>query len=125
MPAAGAPAVTGVTDTAATVGDAINPNGSPTFYVVRWGTTPAYGAQTGAYAAGSGTSAQSVSVALQGLAPGTTYHVQVVATNPGGTAASADATFTTTGTGPATPRPLRRRCGDRASTSPRSAAPCS
>jgi CSLREA domain-containing protein len=105
VPAVGAPAVSGVTDAAATVGDAINPNGSPTFYVVRWGTTTAYGLQTGAYAAGSGTSAQSVSVTLQGLAPGTTYHVQVVATNPGGTAASADATFTTTGTGPATAPP--------------------
>ena len=104
-PAVGAPAVSGITDTAATVGDTVNPNGSPAFYVARWGTTTAYGQQTGAYAAGSGTSAQSVSVALQGLAPGTTYHVQVVATNPGGTAASADATFTTTGTGPATAPP--------------------
>lgn len=104
-PSVGAPAVSGVTDTTATVGDAINPNGSPAFYVARWGTTTAYGAQTGAYAAGSGTSAQSVGVTLQGLAPGTTYHVQVVATNPGGTAASADATFTTTGTGPATTPP--------------------
>ncbi len=104
-PSVGAPAVTAVADTTATVGDSIDPNGSPTFYVVRWGTTAAYGEQTGAYAAGSGTSAQTVGVALQGLTPGTTYHVQVVATSPGGTAASADATFTTTGTGPATTPP--------------------
>jgi CSLREA domain-containing protein len=104
-PSVGAPAATGLTDTTATIGDSIDPNGSPTFYVVKWGTTTAYGQQTGSFAAGSGTTAQPVSAFLQGLLPGTTYHVQVVATNPGGSAASPDASFTTTGKAVSPPPP--------------------
>ena len=125
-PSVGAPAVTAVTDTTATVGDSIDPNGSPTFYVVKWGTTTAYGEQTGATAAGSGTSAQAVSVALLGLAPGTTYHVQVVATNPGGTTAAPTRRSRRRAPGrPRHRRPRRRRCRVRASTPPRSAEQCS
>jgi hypothetical protein len=103
LPTAGAPSVTGVTTTAAVVGATVNPNGSPTFYSVKYGQTVAYGQQTGSFSAGSGTTAQAVSATLQGLLAGTTYHVQVVATNPAGTTASADATFTTTGIGPPPP----------------------
>ena len=102
-PTVGAPSVTVVTGTSAVVSASVDPNGSPTFYHVEYGTTAAYGQQTGAVSAGSGTSAQAVSVTLQGLSPGTTYHVRVVATNTGGTSASTDATFTTTATGPPPP----------------------
>ena len=104
-PSVGAPAATGIGETTATVGASIDPNGSPAFYIVKWGTTTAYGQQTGSYAAGSGTAAGAVSVLLQGLLPGTTYHVQVVATNPGGSTASPDAAFTTTGTAVPPPPP--------------------
>lgn len=116
VPSVGAPEATGLTDTTATIGDSIEPNGSPTFYVVKWGTTTAYGQQTGAFAAGSGTTAQAVSVLLQGLLSGTTYHVQVVATNPGGSAASPDASFTTTGkaVSPPPPPPVKGQSFDAA-----------
>jgi hypothetical protein len=45
--------------------------------------------------AGSGSSPVSVSGALSGLAPSTTYHYRLVATNADGTATGDDATFTT------------------------------
>ena len=38
---------------------------------------------------------QPVSILLQNLSPGTTYHYRLVATNGGGTAYGADGTFTT------------------------------
>ena len=44
---------------------------------------------------GSGTTPVPVSAALTGLSPNTTYHFQIVATNPTGTGEGADQTFTT------------------------------
>ena len=102
-PGVGALSVTVVATASVVVSATVNPNGSPTFYHVEYGLTAAYGQQTGAVSAGSGTSAQAVSVTLSGLSPGTGYHVRVVAANPAGTGASSDATFTTTATGPPPP----------------------
>ncbi len=44
---------------------------------------------------GSGFGPQSVSASVTGLAPGTTYHFQVVASNSAGTTTGPDETFTT------------------------------
>ena len=74
----------------------VNPRGSATTYTFQFGTTTSYGAQTTPVSAGAGTTANAVSATLNGLAPGTTYHYRLVATNAGGqTTTGADRTFTT------------------------------
>jgi hypothetical protein len=83
---------TAVTATAAALNGTVS--GAAT-YQFDWGTTTAYGNTAGAGSAGSGTSAVAVSAALTGLAPATTYHYRVQATNPAGTTFGADQTFTT------------------------------
>jgi hypothetical protein len=99
---AGAPTVTtgtasAVTAASATVGGMVNPNGRRTTYHFDYGTTTAYGslAPSPDAVAGSDRTAHAVSVSLTGLLPGTTYHFRIVGTNSRGTAAGADATFTT------------------------------
>ncbi|HEY5058414.1 MAG TPA: fibronectin type III domain-containing protein [Gaiellaceae bacterium] len=94
-PAVGGIAFTGITAATVIVNGSANPHGAPTSYVVNYGTTTAYGQQAGAISIGSGTEAVALSRPLSGLLPGTAYHVQIVATNSGGSTASADATFTT------------------------------
>lgn len=74
----------------------VNPNGSATSYTFQFGTTSSYGAQTTPTSAGAGTTASTVSATLSGLAPGTTYHYRIAATNAQGqTTAGVDRTFTT------------------------------
>ena len=76
----------------------INPNQSAahTIVTVHYGTTTAYGAATAAQDLGAGNASVSFSAAISGLAAGTTYHAQIVATNGDGTAVSPDLTLTTT-----------------------------
>ena len=84
---------------AATVGAAVNPDGSATTYRIDYGTTASYGHATAALPAGgvlTGTANQQVSGALSGLTPLTTYHYRVVATNAVGTTYGRDRTFRTT-----------------------------
>ena len=99
-PTVGGVAFTAVTAATVIVSGSANANGSPTSYVVNYGTTTAYGQQAGALSIGSGTTTVALSRPLSGLLPGTTYHVEIVATNSGGSTASADATFTTPGVPP-------------------------
>jgi CSLREA domain-containing protein len=94
------PAVSGVsagaiTTNAATVSASVNPNLQATTVVVNYGTTPSYGSSTPAVALGAGNTFAPVSAAIAGLAPATTYHFDVVATNADGTTTSRDAVFTT------------------------------
>lgn len=100
--AASSPAVTtggvsGRHSTSATLNGTVNPNGSATNYFFQWGTTTAYGAVSSTHSAGSGTSAVAVHTTASTLAPGTTYHYRLVASNGAGTTTGADRTFTTTG----------------------------
>jgi hypothetical protein len=88
----------------AAVGAAVNPNGSATTYQIQYGPTAAYGHTTGSLPAAdvlTGSANQHVSAALAGLAPLTTYHYRVVATNARGTTYGRDRTFTTTVVPPA------------------------
>lgn len=106
--AAGAPAATTnaadeVTDTTATLNGTVFPNQNETTYYFQYGTTAEYGAQTAAEGPVGGNAGKDVKAALTGLAPSTTYHFRVVATNSDGTANGSDATFTTAATG--TPPP--------------------
>ena len=90
----------------------INPNLSPTTYHFEYGTDGSYGSRTvesAPIAAGAGDA--SAAAQLSGLAPGTTYHFHVVATNGIGTTSGSDQTFTT---GPppaaAAPSPSVKKC---------------
>jgi hypothetical protein len=99
-PAPKAPVVTtgaadAVGSTSATITGTINPTGSDATWYFQWGPTTAYGTKTTAHDAGSGTDDTSVAELLTGLAPGTTYHYQLVGTNTGGTVSGADQSFTT------------------------------
>jgi hypothetical protein len=97
--------VQGITSNSATVKGTVNPNGQSTTWAIQYGTTAAYGLQTSAKSAGSGSTEQNVSENLTGLRAGTTYHYRVIATNASGTTVGADRTFTTTGSPPSASPP--------------------
>jgi hypothetical protein len=95
-----------VTLTEATLRAQINPQSAATSYRFEWGPAagPPYEHVTAETSIGSGSTPQTVGLALAGLEPGATYHYRVVATNecrpesePGisCTSESADLTFTT------------------------------
>ncbi|MGE4174796.1 MAG: hypothetical protein AB7G65_02960 [Thermoleophilia bacterium] len=98
-------AATGVTPEAATLGAVASPRSQATTYVVEYGTTAVYGAQTPATSAGAGATPVAVGVPVSGLTPRTTYHFRVVATNATGTTTGPDATFTTAAPPAAAPPP--------------------
>ena len=88
--------VTAFGSTTATVSGTVSPGGQSTSWHVEYGTTTTYGSQTANMSAGAGTANVAVSGSLANLAPGTTYHYRVVATNAAGTSRGADGVFTTT-----------------------------
>ena len=94
-PKAAATTATSVTATGATLNGTVNANGSNTSYHFQWGTSTSYQHATASTPAGWGTTAFPFSHALTGLAPETTYHFRVVATNDAGNSSGADHTFTT------------------------------
>ena len=81
----------------ATLKASIDPNEAETTYQYEYGTTTGYGSKAPATpkAIGSGASPVEVSEKIEGLAPETTYHFRVVATNEKGTVEGEDQTFTT------------------------------
>lgn len=83
------------TPASVTVLGRVDPNGAQTTYLFQYGPTVLYGAATPPLAAGGGTSAINVLANLTGLAPATTYHYRLVATNRNGTTTGADRTFRT------------------------------
>jgi len=85
----------GVTATSAALQAGVYPNGEATSYYWQYGTTAAYGSQTAAVSVPAGTSAVSASGALASLAPSTTYHYRLVASNASGTSYGYDFTLTT------------------------------
>jgi DNA-binding beta-propeller fold protein YncE len=83
----------------AKLGALVNPGGIQTSYRFEYGPTSAYGSSTPfpEGSVGEGVESHAVWASANGLAPGTTYHYRVVATNelaPGGIA-GLDQTFTT------------------------------
>jgi hypothetical protein len=84
-----------ITQTSASVGGVVTPNGNATSSYVEYGTTTAYGSQTSPKPLGSGNAPVSTGADLTGLSPGTTYHYRLVATNALGTIPGGDSTFTT------------------------------
>jgi len=99
--AAAAPSVStasaaSVSTSGATLRGSVNPRGRPATYHFEYGPTTAYGSSTPETSAGQANAALSVSARIGGLAPGTRYHLRLVATGPGGTARSGDRSFVTT-----------------------------
>jgi DNA-binding beta-propeller fold protein YncE len=95
-PIVGPASASATSPTTATLTGAINPNGIRTRYTLEFGTDASYGTATFGEA-GSSSEAQQVSLALNGLLPGTAYHFRLVASNEDGTVAGEDHTFTTPG----------------------------
>jgi phosphodiesterase/alkaline phosphatase D-like protein len=93
-PTAATGGASNITLTTATVSGTIGPEGLGTSYELDLGADTTYG--TSIYGeAGSGTEPIGISVSLQYLAPGATYHYRIVAINSDGKIYGADETFTT------------------------------
>jgi hypothetical protein len=84
-----------VTVSSATLHGTVNPQGALTTYSFQYGTTRRYGGQTPLASAGAGSRAVKVAAAIGALAPATTYHYRVLATNAKGATAGGDRTFKT------------------------------
>ena len=97
-PSATTTGASSVSTTGARLNGRVNPNGRSTTWHFEYGTTAGYGTSTPSHGAGSGTGTAGVSQSLTGLAPGTTYHFRLVASNSSGTTAGADQTFATVAT---------------------------
>lgn len=84
----------------ATLHFSIDPEGLATTYYVEYGTTAGYGQRAGLYdetvPAGDDPVARTELLSVWGLAPATTYHYRVVATNGAGTTYGDDQELTTT-----------------------------
>jgi streptogramin lyase len=80
---------------AATIRGTVNGHSQPTTARVQHGPTPALGAAGPPTDVGSGSANVAVTTRLSGLRPKTTYQYRLEATNPTGTTAGADGTFTT------------------------------
>jgi len=94
--------VTAITNTTATFNGTVNPNGGGTKYSFEYGTSISYGLQipVSPTSIGSGTVAVPVPTMVTGLTPGTTYDVQLVASNGSGVGDGGNVMFTTSGTAP-------------------------
>jgi DNA-binding beta-propeller fold protein YncE len=81
----------------AKLGALVSPGGIQTSYRFEYGPTSAYGSSTPfpAGSVGEGLESHAVWASASGLAPGSTYHYRVVASNELGTAYGEDQTFTT------------------------------
>ncbi len=88
-------AATGVTGFAGTLNGLVNPNGLETKTYFEYGKTTAYGSKTAEVNAGSGSSTTEVTKAISELAPNTTYHYRIIATNADGTGTGGDQSFKT------------------------------
>ncbi len=89
-------AASGVGTTTATFNGTVNANNGSTTVTFEYGTTTGYGtAVTAAQSPATGTGNTTVSKAVSGLVPNTTYHYRAVGVNGGGTTNGVDRTFTT------------------------------
>ena len=88
-------AASAVTAKTARLAGSVNPELRPTSYRFDYGKTTAYGSHTALHFAGAGATAVAVAAKLTGLAPNTTFHYRLIASNADGTGAGADRTFRT------------------------------
>ncbi len=94
------------TETSATLGAEVNPNFGATIIRFEYGNNLSYGLRTAPTEPieGDGVDHHAAAPVFE-LAPGTTYHFRVVATNFAGTTKGPDETFTTHARQPASPAP--------------------
>jgi hypothetical protein len=83
----------------------VNPNENATTYFFQYGTSTGYGETTPSRTTNNGSTALSADASLSGLAPGSTYHYRLIATNANGTSYGADQAFTTSAPPPPPPSP--------------------
>lgn len=100
-------AASSVTGSSATLNGTVDPEASETTYQFEYGSTTAYGSKAPVTPASAGAGATPIAVSqpVSGLAPNTTYHYRLVATNEAGETEGADATFTTPKAPTVTTRP--------------------
>ncbi len=98
--------VTDVTATAATISGSVDSQRLRTTYEVEFGSEPSYGATKLFGGAGESAGNETITVRLEGLAPNTTYHVRLEASNEDGETYGSYATFTTSGIGSPITQPL-------------------
>ena len=98
VPTLGAVEATNIQGVSALLKGTVDPEGLTTTYRFEYGTQASFAgaAKTPATAAGAGTEPLPARAAISGLAPNTTYHYRLLATNSSGTATGTPATFTTT-----------------------------
>jgi hypothetical protein len=84
-----------VTYESAQLAATVNPGSESTEVYFQYGTTNTYGYQSAPTQLPAGSSTVPVSIAISGLAAGTTYHYRIVATNATATSLGADKTFQT------------------------------
>jgi hypothetical protein len=94
-PAVQTQAAESVTPSSATLLGTVTPGALSTTWSFEYGTTVGYGTRTPAENIGSGTSPTTVSAPIAGLAPSTSYHYRLDATNAAGTSYGPDVSFTT------------------------------
>ncbi len=94
-------AASGVTSTNAMLNGTVSPNGAAAAAYFQYGLTTNYGSFSATNSVAATNATLSVSNLISGLATGTTYHFQLVASNSVGTNSGADLTFTTGATAPA------------------------
>jgi hypothetical protein len=102
-PAVSTGAAGGVTQYEATLSGALDPQGQQTSYHFDIGADTNYGTQVFGPTV---ISPSTVTLGLQNLQPGTTYHYRLTATNSVGTTYGSDRTFTTAGVAPVITQPL-------------------
>jgi hypothetical protein len=90
-------AAASITNVSAQLTGSVTPNGGATTCAFEYGTSAAYGSETPCTAnPGAGSSPVAVGASLSALAPNTTYHYRLKASNSGGeTKGAVDKTFTT------------------------------
>jgi hypothetical protein len=94
------PSASSITRTSAVLVGTVNPEHSATSYRFAYGATTSYGRESVPVPAGSTLGDRAAVSKLEGLAPGTTYHYALVASNQAGTVTGRDNTFTTPASSP-------------------------
>ena len=88
-----------VSQSQATLSGTIDREGAACSYAFELGTSTTYGTVIAGSLSATASETQSVALTIENLAPNTTYHYRLVATNLHGTSQGADETFTTPGPG--------------------------
>lgn len=86
---------TGITASTATLTGTVSPGAAQADFQFEYGTTANYGSKTSSSSVAGASTPQSVTCQISGLTAGTTYHVQLLASNAAVQVHGADVTFTT------------------------------